>query len=168
MTTDSVIGASIGVLVGACFGFFCHRLTKNLSTQITRDEDNKDLTNQLESYNQMVREVDLERGTILDTLEQMMDLHSAKTGSDTHCSVVPDKFRREREDIKIFVTRFSGLLKDYPRYSAEEAKADRDYLPRIHQQTLQHHEAVKTLAEECFRRIEPADKNQHKPAVRSL
>lgn len=168
MTTDSVIGASIGVLVGACFGFFCHRLTKNLSNQIMRDDDKKDLSNQLESYNQMVREVDLERDTILDTLEQMMDLHYAQSSSDTHCSVVPDTLRRGREEIELFVTRFSRLLNDYPRYSAEEAQADHDYLPRIHQQTLQHHEAVKTMAEECFRRIEPADKDQHKPAARSL
>jgi len=167
----TVAAATVGC---GWLGFFGYLSYTNKHAGKTDAVDKVVLKQDLDVYDRMIDEVAAEKTYILNKIEQILSTRPTQAQSGNSQTLFSEHAKqsienlREKAEITELVTQFYKLINSYPKFSAESARKEPDYVKNIQQETIEHHNNVKIIAEEYFRRVDFPDYQQQKSLVASF
>lgn len=162
MTNISLIDDAVTVISRVCEGFWGYFFSSHMESTVSTQA----LNNNLESYRQMLGEIDAERTNIRENIEQMFipsPTQSQQENSyglfskDTKPSL---EFHQKEAENRELIEQLHRFFDSYPQFSAEQMKIEPGYITRIQEEIKKHHEEVKALAIEYFKRVDCAERQR--------
>lgn len=154
MGNNSLIEATVAVLGRACLGFLFKLLTTQQAPQTRTDKDKDDFTAGLDAYHETLSRVGSEREAIISAVQQAIEQNYAEPRSVVAYGFFPESSTNFTSRILELFKVFSERVNTYPKFSAEEARNDPQYVSRVTESLLEYHEDIKKQFQELMLEID--------------